>query len=178
MNCIKTYWRKCRIRKNKFKPYGWRPSLCDDRNQKRCGRRHNKAIGTLSITQPLGFFCSELDDSADVISYEEYHPYGTTAYQAKNAAIKAVAKRYRYTGMERDEETGLEYHSARYYLPWLGRWLSADPIGIGGINFYQYAKDTPVNFLIGQETIQVESHSLKVITTKLIGHYWMQMIYQ
>lgn len=137
-----------------------------------------KQLVRYQLHNHLGSSALELDDSADVISYEEYHPYGTTAYQAKNAAIKAVAKRYRYTGMERDEETGLEYHSARYYLPWLGRWLSADPIGIGGINFYQYAKDTPVNFLIGQETIQVESHSLKVITTKLIGHYWMQMIYQ
>lgn len=78
----------------------------------------------------LGSACLELDgtNSAKVISYEEYHPYGATAYQAQNAAIKAAAKRYRYTGMERDEESGLEYHSARYYLPWLGRWLSCDPL--------------------------------------------------
>jgi RHS repeat-associated protein len=78
----------------------------------------------------LGSACLELDGTgnAKVISYEEYHPYGTTAYQARNAAIKATAKRYRYTGMERDEESGLEYHSARYYLPWLGRWLSCDPL--------------------------------------------------
>jgi len=32
------------------------------------------------------------------------------SYQANNATIKAAAKRYRYTGMERDEETGPEYH--------------------------------------------------------------------
>jgi RHS repeat-associated protein len=74
----------------------------------------------------LGSAALELDDAARVISYEEYHPYGTTAFQAKNAGIKAAAKRYRYTGMERDEESGLEYHSARYYLPWLGRWISCD----------------------------------------------------
>jgi len=78
----------------------------------------------------LGSASLELDGSgnAKVISYEEYHPFGTTAYQAKNAAIKSAAKRYRYTGMERDEESGLEYHSARYYVPWLGRWLSCDPL--------------------------------------------------
>jgi len=95
----------------------------------------------------LGSAAQELDASAaaKVISYEEYHPYGTTAYQAKNASIKSAAKRYRYTGMERDEETGMEYHSARYYLPWLGRWLSSDPIGIGdGINPFQYGKNNPV----------------------------------
>ena len=87
----------------------------------------------------LGSVGLELDAYAALISYEEYHPYGTSAYQAKNAGIKAIAKRYRYTGMERDEETGLAYHSARYYLMWLGRWLSADPIGIkSSINCYEY----------------------------------------
>jgi RHS repeat-associated protein len=87
----------------------------------------------------LGSAALELDPDARVISYEEYHPYGTTAYQARNAAIRSAAKRYRYVGMERDEETGLAYHSARYYLPWLGRWLNADPIGTaGGINVYAY----------------------------------------
>ena len=66
----------------------------------------------------------ELDDSGQVISYEEYHPYGTTAYQASNSAINAVAKRYRFSGKERDEESGLYYHGARYYAPWLGRWTA------------------------------------------------------
>jgi len=90
----------------------------------------------------LGSANLELDDYSDVISYEEYHPYGTTAYQAKNSAIKCAAKRYRYTGMERDEESGLNYHSARYYLPWLGRWLSSDPIGLGdGVNLYSYTNN-------------------------------------
>jgi RHS repeat-associated protein len=95
----------------------------------------------------LGSATLELDADAAVISYEEYHPYGTTAYQAKNALIKSAAKRYRYTGMERDEESGLAYHSARYYLSWLGRWGNADPMGlIDGINSYQYSKSNPINY--------------------------------
>ena len=95
----------------------------------------------------LGSVGLELDAKAHVISYEEYHPYGTIAYQAKNKDIKATAKRYKYTGMERDEESGFSYHSARYYLPWLGRWLSADPIGIkGGGNIYEYSQSSPLLF--------------------------------
>lgn len=96
----------------------------------------------------LGSASLELDgnSNAKVISYEEYHSFGTTAYQAKNATIKSAAKRYRYTGMERDEESGLEYHSARYYLPWLGRWLSADPVGIGdSVNVYEYVNGNPLS---------------------------------
>lgn len=93
----------------------------------------------------VGSSALELDDKAAVISYEEYHPFGTTAYQAKNTAIRSVAKRYRFTGMERDEETGMEYHSARYYLPWLGRWLNTDPLGISdGVNLYAYAANNPL----------------------------------
>lgn len=94
----------------------------------------------------LGSASLELDDLAQVISYEEYHPFGTTAYQAKNRDIRAAVKRYRYTGMERDEENGLEYHSARYYMPWLGRWMSADPGGlVDGVNFYVYTHNNPVS---------------------------------
>ena len=96
----------------------------------------------------LGSCALELDELAHIVSYEEYHPYGTTAYQAISKSIKASSKRYRYTGMERDEESGLNYHSARYYLPWLGRWLSGDPIGIeSGVNLYAYVSDNPIIFL-------------------------------
>ncbi len=95
----------------------------------------------------LGSASLELDDAARAITYEEYHPYGTTAYQARNATIRAAAKRYRFTGKERDEETGLAYHGARYYLPWLGRWLSCDPSGISdSVNRYEYARGSPVMF--------------------------------
>jgi RHS repeat-associated protein len=95
----------------------------------------------------LGSASLELDDKANVISYEEYYPYGGTAYQAVDKSIKAAAKRYRYTEKERDEETGLYYHGARYYAPWLGRWVSCDPIGVkGGINLYEYCRNSPINF--------------------------------
>ncbi len=104
-----------------------------------------KRLVKYQLHNHVGSSALELDANAEVISYEEYHPFGTTAYQANNNNIKAAAKRYRFTGMERDEETGLEYHSARYYLPWLGRWLSCDPIGIkGGTNVFVYAANNPL----------------------------------
>jgi RHS repeat-associated protein len=92
----------------------------------------------------LGSASLELDQQAAIISYEEYFPYGSTSYQAVRNQTETT-KRYRYTGMERDEESGLEYHSARYYLPWLGRWCSADPIGLGdGVNVFSYGGDNPI----------------------------------
>jgi RHS repeat-associated protein len=90
----------------------------------------------------------ELDDKVAIISYEEYFPYGSTSFQAVAKAIKSAAKRYRYTGKERDEETGFNYHGARYYAPWLGRWTTVDPAGISdGLNIYFYVRDNPVNLI-------------------------------
>ncbi|WP_310481701.1 RHS repeat-associated core domain-containing protein [Chamaesiphon sp. VAR_48_metabat_403] len=75
----------------------------------------------------LGSASLELDDQAKVISYEEYYPYGSSAYQAVDKSVKAAANRYRYTGKERDEETGLYYFGARYYASWICQWVSCDP---------------------------------------------------
>lgn len=94
----------------------------------------------------LGSASLETNHAGDVITYEEYHPYGTCAYRAQNTKIKVAAKRYGYTSMELDE-SGLAYHTARYYLPWLGRWLSSDPIGIeGGINLFEYSRSSPTRY--------------------------------
>ena len=95
----------------------------------------------------LGSACLELDADARIISYEEYFPYGSTSYQAMAANIE-TPKRYRFTGKERDSETGFNYHARRYYAPWLGRWTSADPAQTRGqmsygLNSYDYAAGSP-----------------------------------
>jgi RHS repeat-associated protein len=80
------------------------------------------------------------------VKYEEYHPYGSTAWWSNNGDSEVSQKRYRYTGMERDEETGLQCHGVRYYAVWLGRWTSADPIGLGdGVNRYAYCHGNPAS---------------------------------
>jgi len=76
----------------------------------------------------LGSAMLELDDAGGVISYEEYYPYGSTSFQAGRSVAEVSLKRYRWTGKIRDEETGLYYHGARYYIPWLARWASSDPL--------------------------------------------------
>lgn len=91
----------------------------------------------------------ELDDQARVLTYEEYSPYGSTTYAGVDGSLE-LPKRYRFTGKERDEETGLSYHGARYYAPWLARWTSADPGGgMDGLNLYQYCLSNPVHYVDG-----------------------------
>ena len=104
-----------------------------------------KSITRYQLDNHLGSAVLELDETGKVISYEEYHPYGTTSYQAGDSAAEVSLKRYRYAGKERDEESGFYYHGARYYAPWLGRWISCDPLGIIDLmNLYGYARNNPV----------------------------------
>ncbi len=99
----------------------------------------------LQLDNHLGSAVLELDGKAAVITYEEYYPYGSTSFEAAEAASEVSKKRYRYTGKERDDETGFYYHGARYYAPWLGRWTSCDPKGmVDGPDLYIYARNNPI----------------------------------
>ncbi|OAR03093.1 hypothetical protein LLEC1_03147, partial [Akanthomyces lecanii] len=84
----------------------------------------------------------EVDEHANIISYEEYTPYGVSSVSSVFRETE-VPKRYRFLGKERDE-TGLYHFGLRYYAPWLGRFVSADPKGAAdGSNLYQYAHGNP-----------------------------------
>ncbi len=125
------------------------------------------------------YYHSDHLGSASVISdndgreYEriEYTPYGEVWIDKSAATYKTP---YRFTGKERDEETGLYYYGARYLDPMYSRWLSTDPAlgdyipqapindeakkhnqnlpGMGGVfnhingNLYHYAGNNPVKY--------------------------------
>jgi RHS repeat-associated protein len=56
--------------------------------------------------------------------------------------------RLRYTGQWLDPNTQLVYLRARWYSPWMGRFMNTDPIGqAGGVNVYGYTENDPVNGL-------------------------------
>jgi RHS repeat-associated protein len=95
----------------------------------------------------LGSAHVETDEAGTVVGYEVFHPFGTTAYEATAKNLGPGARRYRYTGMERDDESGLGYHGARFYAPWLGRWTAPDehPDQLDG-NRYAYVKNNPLAY--------------------------------
>lgn len=93
--------------------------------------------------------CLELDDSANanILTYEEYHPFGTSAYRLGTTSAEVSLKRYRYVGKELDDETGLYYYGARYHCPWLCRFVSVDPLKdqYGFQASFVYAANQPIN---------------------------------
>lgn len=93
---------------------------------------------TFHLGDHLGSSHVVIDASGGFINREEYTPYGETSFGS------FAQKRYRFTGKERDEESGLNYHSARYYSPWLARWISCDPAAmVDSLNLYVYVSNNP-----------------------------------
>jgi len=109
-----------------------------------------------------------MDDTGAWIDREEYTPYGETSFGS------FAKKRYRFAGKERDEESSLYYHGARYYAPWLGRWVSCDPAGmVDGTNLYQYARSNPLTFTdpAGTEVADpTDPASIKSVTVTQSGN--------
>ena len=95
----------------------------------------------------LGNASLELDENAAIISYEEYHPFGTTSYRSGRTETEVSLKRYKYVGKERDEETGLYYFGARYYASWIARFISVDPMKAERtwLTPYNYVQNNPIN---------------------------------
>lgn len=117
------------------------------------------------LANNLGSAVLELDRNGALISYEEFHPYGTTALEVQGSGIPL--KRYRFVAKERDEETGLDYHGARYYAPWLGRWASPDPAPGGESNLYVGMSGNPISRFDpdGAKDVQVIDRDLGTVRT-------------
>jgi len=89
----------------------------------------------------------ELDETGAIITYEEYHPFGTTSYRSGRSDTEVKLKRYKYVHKELDNETGLYYYGMRYYAPWIARFISVDPLQFKypELTPFQYASNAPIS---------------------------------
>ncbi|MEL6143032.1 MAG: RHS repeat-associated core domain-containing protein, partial [Bacteroidota bacterium] len=100
------------------------------------------------LSNHLGSATVELDELAQLISYEEHYSYGGSSFRSGRSTKEVKEKRYRYTGKERDNNTGLDYYGGRYYDSIVLKWISPDPKGyIDGFNLYLFSKGNPVSRL-------------------------------
>lgn len=96
----------------------------------------------------LGSSAGETDEVGNIVSREEYAPYGETVGLDEQAAeVGGLTQRTsRHAGKELDA-SGLYYYGWRYYQTGLGRWLSADPGRlIDGPNLYRTNRNNPLRF--------------------------------
>jgi RHS repeat-associated protein len=90
------------------------------------------------------------DSSGNVQQQTDYYPYGGIAYSSG-----VDTNRYKFTGKERDAESGLDEFGARYYGSILGRFMTpdwsedAEPIPYAdltvpqSLNLYGYVRNAP-----------------------------------
>jgi RHS repeat-associated protein len=78
----------------------------------------------------------------------DFYPYGGERTPINNTC----AQNYKFTGKERDPESGLDNFAARHYASSLGRFMQTDPIWVKGdrmvdpqrLNLYAYVRNNPL----------------------------------
>jgi RHS repeat-associated protein len=67
------------------------------------------------------------DQAGNVVERHDYLPFGEEWCGNSVCVAVAPGQPRRFTGKERDAETGLDYFGARYFRPNIGRFTSVDP---------------------------------------------------
>lgn len=102
---------------------------------------YSDALGTIhTITDATGHPCYDAS----------FTPYGQEVLNPNIS--QTCSSQYKFTGYEKDNETGNYYAFARYYNPRLDRFLSPDPVGGETAdpqsgNGYAYVLNTPCNLV-------------------------------
>ena len=105
-------------------------------NQEKTFFTHSDHLGSASwITYSGGY----------PVQYIHYAPYGELIAN-QNAYGSSYDERYKFTGKERDAESGYDYYGARYQIVPLGIWGSPDPLldKYIYISPYMYCNGNPI----------------------------------
>jgi RHS repeat-associated protein len=116
------------------------------------------AAATSYYTQDhLGSTRLETDASGQAVKCTDYVPFGEeipAGYGSRSSCFNSNDNRIKYTGKERDGETGLDYFLARYYSGVQGRFTSPDPLMASAYiadpqtwNRYAYVRNNPINMI-------------------------------
>ena len=98
-----------------------------------------------------------INEAGDIVSSDDYDPWGMILNGRSTDGSYLNAK-YKFTGKERDVETGYDYFAcppksegrrrgARYYDSRIGRWLQVDPLfeKYPGVSPYAYSLNNPIS---------------------------------
>lgn len=100
----------------------------------------------------LGNVRLSYDKNLSIVDENNYYPFGLKQmgnnYNVSSLG-NAVAKKYKYSGKELQDELGLNFYDygARNYDPALGRWMNIDPLAEANPSFttYHYCSNDPIN---------------------------------
>ena len=122
-----------------------------------------------------------LTDTDGVVVWRgEYLPFGEvfTEDTDPDGDGVEVEQPFRFPGQYEDAETGLYYNYFRDYDPALGRYVEADPIGLGGgdINLMSYVRQNPVYWVddYGLEVVKCARAADLAWPASEFDHHWLK----
>ena len=100
-----------------------------------------------ALTDVQGTVWGYADEGGAIAALWTYDAWGNVLSEEVAPSAEALRSvRYRFQGRERSSATGLVNFRMRWYDPTTGRWLSKDPIGLGGgLNLYMFCGEDSVN---------------------------------
>src|SRR5690606_13065784 len=85
----------------------------------------------LNIGDHLGSTSIVIDKAtSELVERTTYQPYGATESDYRAPRWKGFREDYRFTGKEEDQEIGVAYFGKRFLSPYLGRWVTPDPLAV------------------------------------------------
>ncbi len=95
------------------------------------------------LADRLGSVRQQVQTDGTILNEINYDSFGNVVTETN----PAEGDRFKYTGREYDDLTGLYYYRARWYDARTGKFLSEDPLGFaaGDYNLSRYVLNNPVN---------------------------------
>jgi RHS repeat-associated protein len=101
------------------------------------------------------------DASNTLIAAYDYDAWG---YAFPERVWSEESAKYKFTGKERDNESGYDYFGARYYDSRIGRWGATDPLFEKHINY------TPYNYVLDNQLRLIDPDGKQIdFTQKVIS---------
>jgi RHS repeat-associated protein len=119
-------------------------------NGRRVARRSPSGVVNYYFADHLGSSRVVTNATGTILDDSDFYPFG-----GERAVTSTSGNVYKFTGHERDSETGLDYMKARYGSGGLARFLVVDPVGINALrlvnpqrlNLYSYAANNPLAYV-------------------------------
>jgi RHS repeat-associated protein len=127
----------------------------------------------------LGSTRAVTDSSGTIVARHDYLPFGEEIFTANRTGAlfyMADSLAQKFTGKERDAETGIDYFGARYFSGAQGRFTSADPIGghysdPQTLNKYAYVRNNPLRY-VDPDGLDLKASCNEESDTCHKAHWW------
>jgi RHS repeat-associated protein len=114
---------------------------------KRIARRQSTGTVSYYFSDHLGTSRVVTNATGTLLDDSDFYPFG-----GERVVVNNDPNQYKFTGKERDSESGLDNFGARYNSSSLGRFMSVDPVAGSlsnpqSLNRYTYVLNNPLKFI-------------------------------